>query len=86
MAAASRTDFIYDNGTYTTIDDPFGIEGTTLAAINASGEAAGTYTDSSGNVHGFVYARLVSVAKLVDFELGQVSYTDFIGITVLPCG
>jgi hypothetical protein len=29
---------------------------------------------------------LVSVAKLVDFELGQVSYTDFIGITVLPCG
>jgi len=30
--------------------------------------------------------RLVSVAKLVDFELGQVSYTDFIGITVLPCG
>jgi putative transposase len=31
-------------------------------------------------------ARLVSVAKLVDFELGQVSYTDFIGITVVPCG
>jgi hypothetical protein len=29
---------------------------------------------------------LVSVAKLVDFVLGQVSYTDFIGITVLPCG
>jgi putative ABC transport system substrate-binding protein len=29
---------------------------------------------------------LVSVAKLVDFELGHVSYTDFIGITVLPCG
>ena len=29
---------------------------------------------------------LVSVAKLVDFELGQVSYTNFIGITVLPCG
>ena len=30
--------------------------------------------------------RLVSVAKLVDFERGQVSYADFIGITVLPCG
>jgi len=29
---------------------------------------------------------LVSVAKLVDFELGQYSYTDFIGITVLLCG
>jgi len=32
------------------------------------------------------FSSLVSVAKLVDFELGQVSYIDFIGITVLPCG
>jgi hypothetical protein len=31
-------------------------------------------------------ASLVSVAKLVDFELGQVSYGDLIGITVLWCG
>jgi hypothetical protein len=31
-------------------------------------------------------ARLVSVAKLVDFERGQVSCADFIGITVLPRG
>jgi hypothetical protein len=30
--------------------------------------------------------RLVSVAKLVDFERGQVSYADFIGITVLSRG
>ena len=29
---------------------------------------------------------LVSVAKLVDFELGQVTYADFIGISVVPCG
>jgi hypothetical protein len=29
--------------------------------------------------------RLVSVAKLVDFERGHVSYADFIGITVLSC-
>jgi hypothetical protein len=27
---------------------------------------------------------LVSVAKLVDFERGQVSCADFIGIIVLP--
>jgi hypothetical protein len=33
-----------------------------------------------------VFARLVSVAKLVDFEQGWASYADFIGITVLPCG
>jgi hypothetical protein len=30
--------------------------------------------------------ELVSVAKLVDLELGQVSYGDLIGITVLWCG
>ena len=30
--------------------------------------------------------RLVSVAKLVDFERGEVSYAEFIGITVLPWG
>jgi hypothetical protein len=31
-------------------------------------------------------ARLVSVAKLADFEGGHVSYFDFIGITVLSRG
>src|SRR6516225_2371544 len=30
--------------------------------------------------------NLVSVAKLVDFEGGQTIYSDFIGITALPCG
>jgi hypothetical protein len=30
--------------------------------------------------------RLVSVAKLVDFERRRVSYGDFMGITVLSCG
>ena len=32
------------------------------------------------------FISLVSVAKLVDFERGQVSYPDSMGITVLPCG
>jgi hypothetical protein len=31
-------------------------------------------------------SSLVSVAKLVDFERGQVSCADFIGIIVLPRG
>jgi hypothetical protein len=31
-------------------------------------------------------ASLVSVAKLVVFERGQVSYADFIGITIVPGG
>ena len=30
--------------------------------------------------------RLVSVAKLVDFEWEQSGYADFIGITSMPCG
>jgi hypothetical protein len=33
-----------------------------------------------------VSLRLVSVAKLVDFERGQVSCADLIGITVLSRG
>jgi hypothetical protein len=43
-------------------------------------------TDEQLDVLEQIALSLVSVAKLVDFELGQVSYTDFIGITVLPCG
>jgi hypothetical protein len=32
------------------------------------------------------WPRLVSVAKLVDFEWERGSYADFVGITVVPCG
>ncbi len=51
--------FLYNNGAYTTLDDPSAgtgvLEGTYAAAINASGEVAGFYFDSSGNRHGFLY-------------------------------
>jgi hypothetical protein len=40
---------------------------------------------SESQVRGGVRPSLVSVAKLVDFERGHVSYADFIGITVLSC-
>jgi hypothetical protein len=32
------------------------------------------------------FRKRKEIVKLVEFELGQVSYTDFIGITVLRCG
>jgi hypothetical protein len=37
-----------------------------------------------GTHQGRSSSSLVSVAKLVDFERGQVSCADFIGIIVLP--
>ncbi len=57
-----RHGFLYDNGSFTTIDAPDAgdgassgpREGTVVLAINASGEVTGVYIDSSGNDHGFV--------------------------------
>ncbi len=46
--------FLYQNGTYTTISDPNGAEGTQAYGINNSGEIVGDYTDSSGKTHGFI--------------------------------
>ncbi len=57
--------FLYStaNGTFTQIDEPnagtgsvssYQKEGTTPAAINASGVVTGYYSDSSGNRHGFI--------------------------------
>jgi hypothetical protein len=45
--------YVYDNGTYTTLNVP-GATGTLAEAINDRGEVAGDYTDSSGG-HGYVY-------------------------------
>jgi hypothetical protein len=49
--------FLYNNGAYTTVDDPSaGPYGTVAGAINASGQVAGYYLDSSsGTYHSFVY-------------------------------
>ena len=39
-----------------------------------------------GILAGMWIVVVVSVAKLVDFERGQISYPNSMGITVLPCG
>jgi len=47
--------FLYENGTYTTIDDPnAGSGGTFATGINNAGIIVGSYYDSSGLLHGFV--------------------------------
>jgi probable HAF family extracellular repeat protein len=45
-----------DSYSFTTIDVP-GSTTTSASGINASGEIVGTYTDSSGNQHGFEYTN-----------------------------
>lgn len=46
--------FIYNNGTYTTLDDPLATDGTFATAINDTGQIVGAYYNASGE-HGFLY-------------------------------
>ena len=46
--------FIYNNGTYTTLDDPLGTD-TFITGENDNGQIVGYYTDLSGGEHGFLY-------------------------------
>jgi probable HAF family extracellular repeat protein len=46
--------FLYDNGTYTTLNDPLATGATSAYGINDRGQIVGSYGDSSG-LHGFVY-------------------------------
>jgi probable HAF family extracellular repeat protein len=52
-ASGKEHGFLYDSGTFTTIDNPSGTQ-TELNGINNSGEIVGSYTDSVGHSHGFV--------------------------------
>jgi probable HAF family extracellular repeat protein len=47
--------FIYNvhKGTYKTLDDPLGTNGTEVDGINDLGKIVGIYTDSNGVNHGF---------------------------------
>jgi probable HAF family extracellular repeat protein len=53
-SSGTNQGFLYQNGTFTTIDDPNGAEGTQAYGINNTGEIVGQYTDSSGKSHGFI--------------------------------
>ena len=46
--------FLYSGGSYTTIDNPLGTNGTEAFGINDMGEIVGAYIDSTGLAHGFL--------------------------------
>jgi len=46
--------FVYDHGTFTTLDYP-GASSTSPSNINNAGAIVGGYTDASGVIHGFLY-------------------------------
>jgi hypothetical protein len=50
--------FIYNGSTYTTIDDPFGVTGTTKAiGINDNGQVVGQFNDATGYTHSFIASQ-----------------------------
>ena len=60
-----------------------------VMAYNESGPRTECHQESQippGQAFPPIKISLVSVAKWVDFERGQISYAEFIGITVLPWG
>jgi len=78
--------FVYDKGTFTTIDPP----GATYAAptaINNSGELAGYYEDSAGNTHGFIASdppgapaatAAVTMSDVLTSQASQISMNDLV--------
>jgi probable HAF family extracellular repeat protein len=48
--------YLYDNGTYTTLDDPLGTDGTFALDINDAGQIVGQYFDNMHGQHGFLYS------------------------------
>ena len=70
--------FLYQDGVFTTIDDPnAGAKGTSAQGINDAGQIVGTYYDGSGNEHGFIDND--GVFTTVDNPLG-VNGTSLNGI------
>jgi probable HAF family extracellular repeat protein len=49
--------FIYQNGSFTTLDDPLGSGGTFADDVNNEGQVVGWYIDSNGVDNGFIYSN-----------------------------
>ncbi len=49
--------FLYNAGTYTTLDDPAAVNGTVGEGINDAGEVVGYYLDAEGNTQVFTYSN-----------------------------
>jgi probable HAF family extracellular repeat protein len=48
--------FLYDSGTYTTLNNPLATGTTSAYGINDAGQIVGSYVDGTG-IHGFVYSN-----------------------------
>ena len=48
--------FLYSGGTYTTLDDPLGTNGTDALRHQQAGQIVGYYIDSNDMSHGFLYS------------------------------
>ena len=55
--------FILDAGTYTTLNDPLGVGGTFLDAINNNGDIVGGYIDADGNLVPFIATPVAAVPE-----------------------
>jgi probable HAF family extracellular repeat protein len=53
-ANGNTNGFVYQNGVFTTVDDPLGTNGTYICGINDLGQVVGFYVDSSFNFQAFV--------------------------------
>ena len=59
--------FVYSiaTGTFTEVDDPLGVNTTTVNGINDFGSLVGFYTDANGNTDGFVATATPEPASLL---------------------
>ena len=55
--------FIDNNGVFTTVDDPLGVNGTLLTGINDAGQVSGYYVDANHVDHGFVANQTTTLAN-----------------------
>ena len=62
--------YLYDHGTYTTLDDPLGTLGTFPLDINNAGQIVGSYFDNLHQQHAFLYSG------------GNYTTLDAFGITI----
>jgi probable HAF family extracellular repeat protein len=64
--------FLYSSGSYTTLNEPFGINGTFAYGINDAGQVVGQYIDGTNNSQSFIFYPSLS---------GSL-YTGYLGFSV----
>jgi hypothetical protein len=72
--------FLYSGGTYTTVDDPLGTNGSALIGINNAGQIFGAYFDANNAGHNFIAEFASSSGQSFAFDnsnFGQNLVTNF---------